>query len=1260
MFQTALVLLAAAAPPEPALSPDAAFRKAETLYAADKFGAAEPLFLAAIASDERFVRRQASNRLLDLYVRSGRPDKVMRFAGPYRAWLKGAGDAEALAALDLLCGQCLLELGYLADADKHLVAALAPDALPTGRRLEALRLRAEAALQRRDPAEKERWADLEKGAADAAGGAERSNDRPAQVAAGRYLAEALFRRGATDAALAVLADFPALHDRLEDPLGRRDTQRQRAKLLAARGKTAEAAALFKEALDLHRKYQPRRRLVAGDILAEWSVAARGRTAEDRAEAARLRAAAAAEYHAAIETPSDDPDAGGPLAAFVRLQALTRSAKQFRAALEVTIDAGVRWSGDPLVDGRLKSDRGGLELMTAAYRTARKSLGQALADLDAADPPNLRALPKVLVNLATAELACDTPEKADPLLARCADLYRAHGLPADPVRAECAYLLGAAAARRGEFARAVGHFRAGLNLCDAVGPPADAVKFNLWLNVALIHKEQGDATAAGDALAKAAAVLGRFAEPDDLSAALIAAVRADLFLAQGQIAPALALVPKLEAACAKQEHRPSYLWATAKHVRALDLLARADAAGAEAVWLELAGVQKTEGHVLYARTLNFLGVCAELRGRPADARKRFEEARAFQAARPRCPPVTRAITLWRLAALADRDGRADEAKRLLAEVFDVADRARLNTFGEAAQRAQFFAQFAPAFELLAAWCARDGDGDGLLRAVVRSRSRTLLDQMLAAGVDPRDRLPGDARPALLAREAAARRAVSRLRAQAMLVAPDAGDPAAKTLLAELDAAQAEYADAWREIANADPLTRVLTDPAFAEAALARVRADAHRAGGVLLTYVIGRDESYAVLSTDPAAPARVFRLTAPRPVADGIGDAPRGEAVARAGFRGIGLKPTGKQPDRPPAAAAEFVPLTDVVAARLTDQYLRQIADPAFNPTRGIALASRTPGRADAAAPEVLGDAVLPAALREQIRAAGARRVVLIPDGALHKLPFEALLLGAPGGPKDGSGARGEPPKYAVDVLPPVCYAPSIAALAVVLGRPRAADGAATLLTVGDPAYPAESGAGGGALPRLPYTAVESRKVREFFPADRVTAFEGAAATEANVAAAMPGKRFIHLAAHGFADEAFGNAFAAVALAPPPTGRAEPGDDGFLTLHEISRLNLAGCELTVLSACVTNVGPQRPLEAGVTLAGAFLGAGSRGVMASCWSVDDRATAELMGAFFGAVRAAGGKPVAYPDALRAARLAVKGKPGWEAPFFWAPFVYLGPPD
>ena len=161
-------------------------------------------------------------------------------------------------------------------------------------------------------------------------------------------------------------------------------------------------------------------------------------------------------------------------------------------------------------------------------------------------------------------------------------------------------------------------------------------------------------------------------------------------------------------------------------------------------------------------------------------------------------------------------------------------------------------------------------------------------------------------------------------------------------------------------------------------------------------------------------------------------------------------------------------------------------------------------------------------------------------------------------------------------------------------------------------------------------------------------------------AAMPGKRYIHLAAHGFADDSFGNLFAAVALTPPAKGEEAPDNDGFLSLHEIYRLKLAGCELTVLSACITYVGPQRPLEAGVTLAGAFLCAGSRGVMASCWSVDDRATAELMGEFFKAVRPSDPSPASHADAMKTARLKVRSRPGWEAPFYWAPFVFVGPPN
>ncbi|MBN9519092.1 CHAT domain-containing protein [bacterium] len=1250
MLPVAVLLLTAAAPESPA----EVFRRAEAAHAADRFGDAEPLFLSLTRGDDPYFKRQSYERLLNLYVRSGRQDRAVKLAEPFRAWLTAVGDRAAFAELDLLLGECHLGLGYPDRADAHLSAALGA-ALSPERRLEALRLRGEVSAYRKRGDEAERWAALRDAAAALAARVEQLSDPALRVAATRYRAEGLVRGGDAGGALAALALLPDLHDRLRDPVGRRDTQRQRAKLLADRGRYADAAPLFAEALELQQKHQPGRRVATGDILAEWAAAAAA--AGKDAEAAAKRDAAAAQYKAAIDDPQPGPASGGPLAAFVKLQLLTRSARDFRHALDVARTAAERWNGDALLDGRLNSDRGGLELLTASYQPARRFLGQALATLDAADVPNLRALPQVLVNLATAELACDAPERADELLARCQTLYTTHHLPDDAVRAECEYLRGVTAARRGDFAAAVRAFRAGLAACDRVGPAADPVRFNLALNTALIHKEQGDLDRAGAELKAAAAVLVRFARADDVSAALIDAVRADLAVAAGKVAEAVAIAPRLEAACAKQGLTAGYLWTTARHVRALDKLTTRDPAGAETIWTELAAAQRADGSLLLARTLNFLGVCAELRGRAADARRRFEEARAFQAARPNAPPVTRAITLWRLAVLTEKAGETDEAKRLLTEVFDIADRARLNTFGEAAQRAQFFAQFAPAFELLARWHAREGDGEGVLRVVARSRSRTLLDQTLAAGVDPRDRLPAETKPALLAREAAARAAVSKLRSQALALTGSADDPAAKPVLAALVAAQQEYADAWREIANADPLTRVLTDPAFAEQALARARREVAADGGALVAYMLGRDESFAVLCAGGAP--EVFRLTVPRWAADGVGDAVASAATARVGLRGIAVKAT-PQPDRPVPRVGPSVPLTDAVAGRLVDHYLRQIADPGFNPTRGIAVVSKSAAAGVTAVPgEVLGESVLPAALRGRLKATGAKRVVVIPDAALHKIPFEALLVGA-----------GGTPRYALDELPPVCYAPSPTVLAVVTARPRPAPGPATLLTAADPAYPDETatpvGVGdvtraavAGALPRLPYTAVESETVRRFFPAERVTSLLREGATEPAVTAAIPGKRYIHLAAHGFADDAFGNLFAAVALTPPAPGTATPDNDGFLSLNEIYRLDLSGCELTVLSACVTNVGPQRPLEAGVTLSGAFLSAGSRGVMASCWSVDDRATAELMGAFFAGVNPTGTAPAAPADALRAARLTVRNRPGWEAPFYWAPFVYVGPP-
>jgi CHAT domain-containing protein len=329
---------------------------------------------------------------------------------------------------------------------------------------------------------------------------------------------------------------------------------------------------------------------------------------------------------------------------------------------------------------------------------------------------------------------------------------------------------------------------------------------------------------------------------------------------------------------------------------------------------------------------------------------------------------------------------------------------------------------------------------------------------------------------------------------------------------------------------------------------------------------------------------------------------------------------------------------------------------------------------------LLADVLLPAQVRQRIKEAAPECLIVVPDDALHKLPLEALVL-----------RSGKEPAYALDELPPLVYAPSVAILALLADRqPLPVPGVGlrrgmktgplSLLTVADPAYPAGKTAAGapkqvvargllglmGELPRLRYTALESERISRVFERPRVTVLRGRQATEKALVAALPGQRIIHIAVHGLADDRFGNKFGALALAlsaGPRNGEWEaPEDDGFLSLHEICTLPLGDCELAVLSACVTNVGPQRPLEAGVTLAGGFLTAGAHRVVASHWSVDDRSTAELMEVFFREVASAAGQgqQASYARALQQARRQVRGQTQWSAPFYWAPFVLVGPPD
>ncbi len=112
-------------------------------------------------------------------------------------------------------------------------------------------------------------------------------------------------------------------------------------------------------------------------------------------------------------------------------------------------------------------------------------------------------------------------------------------------------------------------------------------------------------------------------------------------------------------------------------------------------------------------------------------------------------------------------------------------------------------------------------------------------------------------------------------------------------------------------------------------------------------------------------------------------------------------------------------------------------------------------------------------------------------------------------------------------------------------------------------------------------------------------------------------------------------------------------DGFLRQYDIHDLRLqAG--LIVLSACRSAAGREAQGEGVLGLTRAFLYGGAARVVASLWSVDDQATAELMIRFYDGLYRQRLTPA---RALRQAQLALAATPRWSAPEYWAAFQLYG---
>jgi len=273
------------------------------------------------------------------------------------------------------------------------------------------------------------------------------------------------------------------------------------------------------------------------------------------------------------------------------------------------------------------------------------------------------------------------------------------------------------------------------------------------------------------------------------------------------------------------------------------------------------------------------------------------------------------------------------------------------------------------------------------------------------------------------------------------------------------------------------------------------------------------------------------------------------------------------------------------------------------------------------------------------------RLIVVPDGPLHLLPFEALV--------DTAG------HYMVSSHT-ITYAPSATALYLMHSIPPRETAQRALLGVGGVPYDQTPelnklatlrGYTSGALTNLPASKDEVLAAQAAIGNGSDTLLIGTSATKSAFEHGVDQHAIIHLAVHGFANVKHPDRAALILLSDQ-----QSGDDGILEASEIVHLR-TNADLVVLSACDTAVGSLQGEEGVANLSLAFMLAGSKTVISTLWSIDDTPALYLMKRFYAHLAAK--DPVAY--ALTAAKRDMLKTYGAKAiPYYWASFRLDGVGD
>ncbi|KAF9036312.1 CHAT domain-containing protein [Panaeolus papilionaceus] len=217
------------------------------------------------------------------------------------------------------------------------------------------------------------------------------------------------------------------------------------------------------------------------------------------------------------------------------------------------------------------------------------------------------------------------------------------------------------------------------------------------------------------------------------------------------------------------------------------------------------------------------------------------------------------------------------------------------------------------------------------------------------------------------------------------------------------------------------------------------------------------------------------------------------------------------------------------------------------------------------------------------------------------------------------------------------YTPTLHSL---IRAAKAAPESFRLLAIGQPNTPDH--------PPLPGAKREMAAIRERFKAkeDQVTVLMGEEVTSHKFTKAIPDKTWLHFACHADQDEEY------------PFHSAFFIHDGPLKLSKLMRLDLTRVQFAMLSACLTSAGDATLPDECIHLAAGMQFTGVRSVIATMWSVADKAGLMATKGVYRHLLPDGGGDPDPANAAKALQLALLDMQKAKVPLaFRVPFIHTG---